>query len=209
MASFDFEQAYDEHAWRLFGFFAQRLDSRADVEDLTQMTFERALGAWESYDPSRGSIGTWLFTIARNLLIDHHRGATAPARRGSSWGAIDPSSEPLLEGPEQSLGVSVELAAALAALSDREREVVALRFGADMRGPQIAATLGLTLANVQQILSRALRKLRVALDRAGEVGEPDGMTQARIAAKAPQNASGPTPASPSAASASSKIPQAR
>jgi RNA polymerase sigma factor (sigma-70 family) len=206
MASFDFEQAYDEHAWRLFGFFAHRVGSRADVEDLTQMTFERALGAWESYDPSRASIGTWLFTIAGNLLIDHHRAAASPARRGSSWDALDPSSEPRVDEPEQELELSAELARALAMLSDREREVLSLRFGADLKGPQIAATMQLTLSNVQQILSRALRKLRVALDQAGET---DGAPQAAGATDAPQNASGPTPASPSAASASSNTPQAR
>ena len=57
-----------------------------------------------------------------------------------------------------------ELATALGALGLREREILALRFGADLTGPEIAELLGLTLANVQQILSRSLRRLRAALE---------------------------------------------
>ena len=61
-------------------------------------------------------------------------------------------------------GLLSELANALARLSDRDREVLALRFGADLTGPEIAALTGLKLGNVQQILSRCLRRLRRALE---------------------------------------------
>ena len=57
--------------------------------------------------------------------------------------------------------------AALATLSQRDREIIALRFGGDLTGPEIAELLGLSLANVQQILSRSLRRLRAELDPAG------------------------------------------
>jgi RNA polymerase sigma factor (sigma-70 family) len=62
------------------------------------------------------------------------------------------------------LGVSPELEAALATLPDRQREILALRFGGDLTGPEIAELTGLSLANVQQILSRSLRQLRANLD---------------------------------------------
>ena len=71
---------------------------------------------------------------------------------------------PHAPGPEQDLGLSPELAAALATLPQRDREIVALRFGGDLTGPEIAELLDLTLANVQQILSRSLRKLRAELE---------------------------------------------
>jgi RNA polymerase sigma-70 factor (ECF subfamily) len=191
-AKADLEQAYDEHGWRLFGFFAYRVSSRADAEDLTQLTFERALAAWESFDPARASVGTWLFAIARNLLIDHRRAAGAPTRRGVPLDALDPSSEPSAPGPEEGLGLSPEIASALAQLSDREREILAMRFGGDLGGPEIAAATGLSLANVQQIVSRSLRKLWRDLE-GGKAADS-------------QKASGPTPANPIAASASSSDP---
>lgn len=49
----DFSAVYDEHIWQVYGFFAYRLHSRADAEDLTQQTFERALRSWHRYDASR------------------------------------------------------------------------------------------------------------------------------------------------------------
>ena len=153
---------YDEHVWRVYGFFAYRLGSRDTAEDLTQATFERALRAWSRFDPRRASESTWLLAIARNLLIDHYRrdksGLTEP---------IDEDLAPLVPGPEEQAMASSELLVALARLTEREREVLALRFGGDMSGPEIAQLMNLSLANVQQILSRSLRKLRGLLEDAG------------------------------------------
>ena len=74
--------------------------------------------------------------------------------------------DPILIEDQVNLGIAPDLAGALAQLSDRDREVIALRFGGGMNGPEIATALGLTLANVQQILSRSLRRMRDALEDA-------------------------------------------
>ncbi len=76
-----------------------------------------------------------------------------------------------MDGPDESVGVSPELAAALAALGERERELIALRYGADLTGPEIAELCGLTLANVQQILSRSLRRMRAELESDAQRGQ--------------------------------------
>jgi RNA polymerase sigma factor (sigma-70 family) len=161
-----FARAYDEHVWHVYGYFAYRLDSRDDAEDLTQLTFERALRAWDRFDARRASLATWLLAIARNLLVDHYR--RDRSRRNEPIGH-DEASEAALgsEGPdEDGLGISPELAAGLEQLGQREREVIALRFGGDLTGPEIAQLTGLSLSNVQQILSRSLRRLRAELEKA-------------------------------------------
>jgi len=158
----EFSRVYDEHVWRVYGFLAYRLGDRNTAEDLTQATFERALRAWSRFDPRRASESTWLLAIARNLMIDHHR-----RDRSHLTEPIEEHLAPLVPGPEEQFTRSPELAIALARLSERDREIIALRFGGDMSGPEIAQMLGLTLANVQQILSRSLRKLRGLLDEAG------------------------------------------
>ena len=161
----DLAEIYDEHVWRVFGFFAYRLERRVDAEDLTQQTFERAVRAWGRYDPAKGSVATWLLAIAHNLLVDHHRRGPASPPLPISAGAVDESLLPSTPGPEHAgLGLDPKLAAALATLGERDRQVIALRFGGDLRGPEIAALLELSLANVQQILSRSLRRLRRELD---------------------------------------------
>jgi RNA polymerase sigma factor (sigma-70 family) len=158
----EFTRVYDEHVWRVYGFLAYRLGDRNAAEDLTQATFERALRAWSRFDPRRASESTWLLAIARNLLIDHHR-----RDRSHLTEPIEEHLAPVVPGPEEQFTRSPELATALARLSGRDLEVIALRFGGDMSGPEIAQLLGLTLANVQQILSRSLRKLRGLLEDSG------------------------------------------
>lgn len=153
-----FSQVYEEYVWRVYGFLTYRLGSRESAEDLTQATFERALRAWSRYDPRRGPVGPWLLSIAGNLLIDHHR-----RDRSTPYAEIDEGLLPTAPGPDEQPGASDELITALSRLRDREREVLALRYGGDLSSAEIAALLGLTAANVQQITSRALRRLRELL----------------------------------------------
>jgi RNA polymerase sigma-70 factor (ECF subfamily) len=169
---------FDEHVWDVYGFVAYRIGNRTEAEDLTQQTFERALKAWRRFDPARAQPRTWLLAIARNLLVDHYRRDRSSLHRHVGEGGVTEEQLPAAEGPESS-GVSPELAKALATLSQRDREVVALRFGADLRGPEIADLLSLTLANVQQILSRSLRKLRAELEGAPSGGEGADAREAR------------------------------
>jgi RNA polymerase sigma-70 factor (ECF subfamily) len=163
MPARDFSAVYDEHVWQVYGFFAYRMRNRADVEDLTQQTFERALRSWSRYDPSRAGVATWLLVIARNLLVDHFR-ADRSARR-QPLDDLDGEHDALAEAGEQpDLGLEPDLERALASLGARERDLIALRFGGDLTGPEIAEATGLSLANVQQILSRSLRRMRIAIE---------------------------------------------
>jgi RNA polymerase sigma-70 factor (ECF subfamily) len=159
----EFARVYNEHVWPVYGFLAYRLRDPDTAEDLTQATFERALRAWSRFDPRRASERTWLLAIARNLLIDHHR-----RDRSTPVDPFDEGIAPTVARPDERPPASPELQDALATLPERDREVLALRYGGDLNGPEIAAMLGLTVANVQQITSRSLRKLRGLL--APEVG---------------------------------------
>lgn len=156
----EFARVYEDHVWRVYGFIAYRIGDRNAAEDLTQATFERALRAWSRFDPRRGSQRTWLLAIAHNVLVDHHR-----RKRPGVLGPIDENMLPSVPGPEQRMSGAPELLEALAALSERDREVLALRFGGDLTGPEIAQLLGLSLANVHQIISRSLRTLRERLEQ--------------------------------------------
>jgi RNA polymerase sigma factor (sigma-70 family) len=174
-AKSDFARTYEKHVWRVYGFLAYRLRDREAAEDLTQVTFERALRAWSRFDPRRASESTWLIAIARNLLIDHHR-----RDHSNRFEPFDERLSPAVSGPEERFTTSPELIEALAQLSERDREVVALRFGGDLTGPEIAELMKLSLSNIQQILSRSLKKLRVLLE-AENMREADMARPARRA----------------------------
>ena len=157
----EFAELYDDHVWDVYGFVAYRVASRELAEDLTQATFERALKAWSRFDPERASAQTWLLAIARNLVIDHYR--SDKSRVTSHLDTTedhDAQAGVTEDDDERRLGLSPELEVALTGLPERQREVIALRFGGDLTGAQIAEMTGLTLDNVQQILSRSLRRLR-------------------------------------------------
>lgn len=170
----DFAPVYEEYIWRVYGFLAYRVGDTPTAEDLTQLTFERALRAWSRFDPRRGSIGGWLLTIARNTLIDHVR-----RDRSALLVPIDEQQLPTVPGPEASASGSPELLVALEHLAEREREVIALRFGGDLSGAEIAQMLGMSIANVHQVLSRSLRKLRELLEQ-HEVVPPSVARQPKL-----------------------------
>jgi RNA polymerase sigma factor (sigma-70 family) len=159
-----FASIYEENVWKVYGFFGYRLASREDAEDLTQLTFERALKAFDRFDERRASAATWLMAIASNLLVDHYRQRDAGRVRRLDLEQGDESAAAVDSGAETMLGISPELERALGRLDQRQRELVALRYGADLTGPEISDLTGLSVANVQQILSRSLKRLRAELD---------------------------------------------
>jgi RNA polymerase sigma-70 factor, ECF subfamily len=162
MRNSEFEQLYADHAGALFGFLAYRLGDQSRAEDVLAEAFERALRARELYDPSRASAKTWLYSIALNCLRDQRRRAAAETRAmervltgvavagGDDWISR-------VEDREQ-------LGRALAALSDEEREAIALRYGGGLTAPEMATVLGERLTTVEGRIYRALRKLREDLD---------------------------------------------
>jgi RNA polymerase sigma-70 factor (ECF subfamily) len=168
-----FEHVYAEHVWRVYAFISYRVRDHELAEDLTQGTFERALRAWSRFDPRRASEATWLLAIARNVVIDSHRRERIVLEELPHDAQI--GSEP---SPEDRFAGSPELLAALQQLGEQEREIIALRFGGDLTAAEIAGVLGMTVANVQQILSRSTRRLRALLAApsadAGEGIRPTG-----------------------------------
>jgi RNA polymerase sigma-70 factor (ECF subfamily) len=174
----DFSAVYDEHVWRVYGFFSYRMRSRADAEDLTQQTFERALKSWSRYDPARAGVATWLLAIARNLLVDHIRADRSG--RQQPLDELDRGHRALVDqGNPPDIGLEPDLERALATLATRDREIVALKFGGELTGPEIAQATGLSLANVQQILSRSLRRMRIAMDEAEATAPAERRAQTR------------------------------
>jgi len=156
-----FERLYAEHAQALFGFLSYRTGNRVLAEDLLADTFERALRARRRFDPRRGSEKTWLYAIALNCLRDQARRRSTEAR----------SLERIASGPSPRSPAEMEAIAdrdlisrGLAALSEEEREAIALRFGADLTVPEIAKLTGEPLTTTEGRVYRALRKLREELD---------------------------------------------
>jgi RNA polymerase sigma-70 factor, ECF subfamily len=150
-----FESMYAEHHAGLFGFLAYRTGNYAVAEDLLADTFERALTARRPFDLRKGNAKTWLYAIALNLLRDMARRQAAEERAVASIALELPASGGLDDVAERQV-----VMAALEHLSEEHREVVALRYGADLRVEEIARLLEVPPRAVEGRLYRALKSMR-------------------------------------------------
>jgi RNA polymerase sigma-70 factor (ECF subfamily) len=158
----DFERCYEEHAGPLLRFLTLRLGDRSLAEDMVADTFERVLRHRRRFDSRRASEKTWVYGIALNLVRDHARREAVKAKALEQGAAVEDHVG--AGGAFDRLLANDELARAIRVLSDEEREVVALRYAADLTLPEIARIIGEKDSTVEGRIYRALRKLRVQLE---------------------------------------------
>ncbi len=159
-APHDFAPLYDHYAPRVYKFFRYRVDDIATAEDLTARTFERALADIGRYQPARGSFAAWLFGIASHTVKEHYR--DGKRRQLTPLDEIRelPGDGPPLEQAIVDAETHAQLALAVAQLSDRERELIGLKFAGGLANTDIARITGHTESNVGVILYRSVQKLR-------------------------------------------------
>ena len=136
---------------RVYAYVAYRVGDGPDAEDLTSETFERALRYKKSYDPRKGEPVQWLLGIAKRCVD----GRGPRLELASEW-ADEPASTDVEEETIRRLTIS----RAVSGLDDRDRELIALRYGADLTARQIAELLGVKTNAIEVALHRALGRLR-------------------------------------------------
>jgi len=153
----DWDAVYAEQLPRVYNFFRYRLGNSADAEDLTSRTFERAWRARHRYRRDVAAFSTWLLTIARHLAIDHLR-ARKPLVPIEAAAQVAAGITPEEQAAHRS---DVErLSALLTEVGERERELIALKYGAGLTNRAIARATGLSESNVGTILHRTVQALR-------------------------------------------------
>jgi len=148
----------------VYAYVAYRVGPGMDAEDITSDVFERALRYRQSYDPKRGEPMAWLIGIARRCV----NGALEDPQR--TRGSVEDRAAPgdLAEDAVRRLS----LLDAVSQLGERERELIALRYGADLTGRQIGALLDMSPNAVDVAMHRAVERLREALDGSDESETP-------------------------------------
>lgn len=157
----DLERLFSEHSQALYGFLAYRVGDPTVAEDLLGDTFERVVKSRGRFNARKGTEKTWIYTIALNCLRDHMR------RTRAEGAALERSAGSVGDSHEEAFAYvrdRVELTQALDQLDPAEREILALRYGADLRLQDIATVTGLPETTVQGRLYSGLRKLREVLE---------------------------------------------
>ncbi len=141
---------------RVYAYVAYRVGDGHDAEDITSDVFERALRHRDQYDPRRGEPAAWLVGIARRCISDHFADRTLPVESVPEQPA---PGELAAEAADR-----IDLARVLETLSERDRELIALRYGADLTARQIGELLDLRTNAVEVALHRALQSVRHELE---------------------------------------------
>lgn len=157
VADVDWDAVYARELPRIYNYFRYRIGDDAVAEDLTSETFEKAWRGRDSYRRDTAKFSTWLFAIARNAAIDHFRRS---GREVALENAAEVTTATTPEDDVVRMGDLGRLETLLAGLGDRERELLAFKYGAEMNNREIAKVTKLSESNVGTILHRAVATLR-------------------------------------------------
>lgn len=149
------ERLYADYHDRVLGYIRARVENREDAEDLCAEVFERALRAGDGYDAAKASLGTWLYAITRNAVINHLQ-----RRHPASELPDDLTDDALLENGMLQSELLDALAAALERLPDELTDIIVARYYDRVPLTEIALTLGMSYGAVKLRHQKALTLLR-------------------------------------------------
>ena len=157
----NFEEIYQNLFKRILVYIVSRTGNSTAAEDIACRTWQKAWDKQNQFDRTKGTPEQWIFTIARNEVNKYFRfwqlkrllSLTEQEENKSSTEKLPLE---LLEQKER----RGKLLSALKCLSDRERDLVSLKFQSKFNNRQIAKITGLSESNVGTILNRSIKKLR-------------------------------------------------
>ncbi len=158
---------YQRYGSPLYGLGLRLLGDRGMAEEMVQETFVRLWRSAARFDAEKGSVRTFTYTIARRVAVDLHRRTASrplPTQAGD-----DADLEGLGDEEFDRLLLSLDVRAALTALSPKHREILELHFDADLTQGQVAERLAIPLGTVKTRTYYGLQALRLELEERGLV----------------------------------------
>jgi RNA polymerase sigma-70 factor (ECF subfamily) len=156
-----FEELHRRYARSVLGIALRRIGDRGRAEDVTQDTFASVWRSASRYDPARGKAASWLYTVARNAIVDGLRRRPPPTVENPP---DVPSAEPGPPDAAESEWVSWRVHRAVESLPEQERTLVELAYWSGLSQSEIADYVGVPLGTVKTRTRAALRRLADELD---------------------------------------------
>ncbi len=155
-----FSQLFEHFAPRIKGYLIKSGADATMAEECAQDVMTTLWRKAAQFDPSRASVATWIFTIARNRRIDMIRRNRRPEPEELPWGPEpDPPQSEVIEAQQE----AAQLAEAIATLPDAQRSLIEKAYFSDLTQAEIAATTGLPLGTIKSRIRLALERLRHAM----------------------------------------------
>lgn len=155
MTSYNAEQIYELYQPKVISYIRARVHGQANAEDLCSDVFEKVFRKLPDYDPAKAAIGTWVFTITRNTVIDYFRRSRPTDELDENLSDDSEVDENLLNNESLS-----ELASALRSLPQQLMDIVVLRYYDGKPLTEIAEMMGLSYGAVKLRHQNALMLLR-------------------------------------------------
>ena len=152
------EQIYLQYHDKVRAYVRGKIQDPHDVEDLVSAVFMKIVQKLDSYDPTKSSVSTWVYTITRNTVTDHFR------TRRTLMALEDYMAD---EAPEElNDGVLDSLADALLALKEKERSLILLHYYTGHTLKEVAEMMGMSYINAKVVHKKALDSLRAFFQKA-------------------------------------------
>lgn len=151
-----FGQVYDSYVGKIYGFVYFKTMHKEAAEDLTSQIFLKAMEKIERFDPDT-NFSAWIFTIARNCVIDYFRAQKEELCIEDVWGLSDNED---LERDFENKERLVALKEYLSTLQPEQREIILMRFWCDMSFREMSAALGKSEGSLKMAMSRMMRQAR-------------------------------------------------
>lgn len=155
-----FGQLYDKYFERIYRFIYYKVGHQETCEDLTSLTFTKALEKINSFSARTINFSGWLFTIARHNVIDHYRSnkSTEDLEQYPNLQQVSNLNEDM-----DNKELLAKVKKYLSNLSEEQREIIIMRVWMNMSYQEIAASLDKTEANCRVIFSRSIKKMQISL----------------------------------------------
>lgn len=151
----DTEIIYRDYHSKVFGYIRSRISSAQDAEDLASDVFVKVYEKLDSFDESKASLSTWIYTITRNTLTDYFRTRKVYDEIPETF--EDDSS---VEDDVCNAEMLNNLAKALETLDERERDIIILRFYSGKTLKEITEQMDISYAYGKVLQNKAFDKLR-------------------------------------------------
>lgn len=152
-------EIYKQFSGKVKGYLYQNVNDSYLAEDLCADVFLKVYEKIDSFDDSKSSISTWIYTIARNTLIDYYRTRKVTSEVPEDMSASDSVEETVCNNETLEM-----LAKALAKLDERERDIIILRYYKGEKLKDIGAKMSISYAYVKLLHNKALETLRTYCD---------------------------------------------